>query len=107
MSDEAFPDGKYKMSDEVWRKIEPLLPPEPPKPKGGRPRMSDRSIMEAILYIFCTGCGWHDLPKRLGSASTVYRRFQEWQKAGLYQRMWIYNLLTYEQMKALVWYGRQ
>jgi len=106
MSDEVFSDGKYKMSDEIWQKIEPLLPPESPMSKDEQPQMSNRKIMEAILYIFYTGGNWSDLPKRLGSASVVYKRFQEWQKSGLYQRMWMYNLLTYEQMKSLVWYGR-
>jgi transposase len=27
--------------DQLWNAIQPLLPPEPPKPKGGRPRVPD------------------------------------------------------------------
>jgi transposase len=27
--------SKELVSDELWEIIEPLLPPEPPKPKGG------------------------------------------------------------------------
>jgi hypothetical protein len=27
--------------DQLWNVIQPLLPPEPPKPKGGRPRIPD------------------------------------------------------------------
>jgi hypothetical protein len=29
--------SKELVSDELWEIIEPLLPEEPPKPKGGRP----------------------------------------------------------------------
>ncbi|HYG82455.1 MAG TPA: IS5/IS1182 family transposase, partial [Pyrinomonadaceae bacterium] len=30
--------AKPLITDELWAVIEPLLPPEPPKTKGGRPR---------------------------------------------------------------------
>jgi hypothetical protein len=31
--------------------VEPLLPPEVPKPKGGRLRRDDRAIMGGIIYV--------------------------------------------------------
>jgi len=34
------------VSDELWNDIEPLLPAEPPKLKGGRPRVRDRACFE-------------------------------------------------------------
>ena len=33
------------ISDRLWEIVAPLLPPEPPKPKGGRPRVSDRAAL--------------------------------------------------------------
>jgi hypothetical protein len=33
------------VSDELWTIIAPLLPPEPPKPKGGRLRIPDRACL--------------------------------------------------------------
>jgi transposase len=31
------------VSEDLWQAIRPLLPPELPKPKGGRPRVPDRA----------------------------------------------------------------
>jgi transposase len=39
------------MKDELWQVLEPLLPPQPPKPKGGRLRLSDRAALEGILFV--------------------------------------------------------
>jgi len=96
----------YRISDSLWEQIEPLLPPELPKPRGGRPRMDNRKAMAAILYAFRAGCKWNALPHSLGAPSTVRQRFQEWRKAGVFQRMWRAGLLTYDEMRAMVWYGK-
>ncbi|TAN35179.1 MAG: IS5/IS1182 family transposase, partial [Candidatus Methanoperedens sp.] len=34
----------YEISDELWKKIEPLLPLPKPKKKSGRPRKDDKKI---------------------------------------------------------------
>jgi putative transposase len=97
----------YQIPDALWEKIEPLLPPELPVPEGSHPRMDVRKAMEAILYVFRTGCDWESLPPGLGAGSIVYRRFQEWRKSGLFQRMWVSGLLTYEQLERMIWCGRR
>jgi putative transposase len=93
----------YKISDAFWAEIEPLLPPEKPKPKGGRPRMGNRQAMDAIFYLLRTGCQWKALPRSLGASSTVHDRFQEWQKAGVFHRMWEVGLAKYDDLKGLDW----
>ncbi|MBN1844846.1 MAG: hypothetical protein JW810_04120 [Sedimentisphaerales bacterium] len=35
--------AKPLLTDELWQRIKPHIPPEPPKPKGGRPRVTDRA----------------------------------------------------------------
>ena len=40
--------------DDLWLAIEPLLPPERPKPKGGRPRAADRAALAGILFVLRT-----------------------------------------------------
>jgi len=77
-------DDRWRIPDALWERIEPLLPPECPKPKGGRPRAPSRRCMDAIFYVLRTGCQWKALPRCLGAASTVHDRFQEWREAGVF-----------------------
>ena len=51
------------VSDGLWDQIAPLLPCEPPKPKGGRPRIPDRKCLMGIVFVLRTGCSWNDLPR--------------------------------------------
>jgi transposase len=61
-----------------------LLPPEPPKPNGDRPRVPDRAALAGIIYVLKSGIPWGMLPKGsgLGSRVTRWRRLRDWQKAG-------------------------
>ena len=100
-------DARYRIPDELWERIQPLLPPELPKPGGGRPRIDARKAMEAILHIFRNGCMWGSLPRSMRSPKAVRRRFREWQKAVVFQRMWQAGLLEYDEMRQMVWYGKE
>ena len=100
-------DKTYQISDMLWEQITPLLPPELPRTKGGRPRMNDRKAMEAIFCVFRTGCKWNALPRSLGTGSTVQKRFQEWRRAGVFERMWQAGLITYDELRMFFWYGKR
>lgn len=41
--------------------------------------------MEGILWILRTGAPWRDLPAAFGPWQTVYSRFREWTRSGLWQ----------------------
>src|SRR5215207_4335540 len=75
--------------DDLWEAIGPLLPREPPKPKGGRPHNPDRAALGGIIFVLRTGCPWRLLPKELGCGSgpTCWRRLRDWQEAGVWQRL--------------------
>src|SRR5438067_5562495 len=73
--------AKSLIPDELWEVIEPLLPPEPPKPKGGRPRIPNRAALTGIVFVLKSGIPWELLPQEMGCGSgmTCWRRLQEWQ----------------------------
>jgi transposase len=75
--------------DELWEAIESLLPKEPPKHRGGRPRVCERAALGGIVFVLRTGCPWRLLPKELGcgSGTTCWRRLRDWQEAGVWQKL--------------------
>jgi transposase len=81
--------SKPLLTDELWAVIEPLLPPERPKPNGGRPRLSDRAALTGILFVLRTGIPWEMLPQELGCGSgmTCWRRLRDWQQAEVWERI--------------------
>ena len=81
--------AKELVTDELWEIVEPLLPPEPPKPKGGRPRVPNRAVLTGIIFVLKTGIPWEMLPKEMGcgSGSTCWRRLRDWQEAGVWRRL--------------------
>lgn len=94
-------DPSWLMPEELWQRMAPLIPPEPPKARGGRPRMDDRQAANGIWYVLRTGCQWKALPRALGAASTVHRRFLEWQEAGVFTKLWQQSLVTYDEERGL------
>ena len=81
--------SKPLVSDELWAVVAPLLPPEPPKPKGGRPRLSDRAALTGIIFVLKSGIPWEMLPQELGCGSgmTCWRRLRDWHQAGVWERL--------------------
>ena len=81
--------SKELVTDELWEIIEPPLPPEPPKPRGGRPRVEDRAALAGIIFVLKRGIPWEMLPKEMGcgSGSTCWRRLRDWQEAGVWEEL--------------------
>ena len=82
--------AKELVTDELWEVIEPLLPEEPPKPKGGRPRIDDRAALTGILFVLKSGIPWEMLPQEMGCISqgmTCWRRLKEWNEAGVWENL--------------------
>ena len=81
--------GKQLVTDELWEIIEPLLPKEPPKLKGGRPRVPNRAVLTGIVFVLKSGIPWGMLPKEMGcgNGSTCWRRLREWQRTGVWRRL--------------------
>jgi putative transposase len=93
----------FRIPDAMWEQTKPLLPPEKPKPKGGRPRNDDRQMLDAIFYVLHTGIQWKALPRYLAAGSSAHDRFQEWQGAGVLHRLWQAGPLKYDAVKGIAW----
>ncbi len=78
--------AKLLVPDDLWAAIEPLLPRERPKPKGGRPRLSDRAALTGILFVLKSGLPWEMLPAEMGCGSgmSCWRRLRDWHEAGVW-----------------------
>jgi putative transposase len=86
-------NARFLPSDDLWHAAEPLLPDTP---TGGRPRKPARQMFAAIFYVLTTGIQWKALPRCLGAPSTVHDRFQEWERAGVFERLWTMGLIEFD-----------
>src|SRR5436190_5467067 len=78
------------VSDELWELVEPLLPVKERRFRyPGRERLPDRQALQGILFVLHTGIAWTQLPAELGFGSGVacWRRLDEWQTAGVWERL--------------------
>jgi transposase len=80
---------KELVSDELWEIVESLLPDEPPKSEGGRPRIDDRAALSGILFVLKSAIPWEMLPQEMGCRSgvTCWRRLREWHEAGVWEKL--------------------
>ena len=74
------------LPDVLWNLLEPFLPIPHRRPKGGRPRVSDRACLIGIVFVLRIGIPWQMLPPELGCGSemTCWRRLRDWQQAGVW-----------------------
>lgn len=81
---------KWKLTDEVWAKLEPILVDPPRRFRyPGRARYSPRQCLEGIMYVLYSDTPWLEVPYRelgLPSGETCRRRLEEWQANGLFAR---------------------
>ncbi len=55
--------GRQMLTDTQWHRIETLLPSQ--QGKQGRPRKSDRLIIEGILWSLRTGAPWERSTRKI------------------------------------------
>ncbi len=75
---------RVELTEPQWEVIQPLFPP----PKAtGRPRQDDHLVFEGVLWVLRTGARWKDLPDHFPPYQTCHRRFQQWVRFGLLDRI--------------------
>src|SRR6267143_406219 len=82
---------KLLVSDALWERLQPLLPP-PPKRRfrfPGRKPLDYRKILTGILFVLKTGIAWDDLPAELGCGcgKTCRHYLRTWHQAGVWLKL--------------------
>lgn len=76
---------RHELTDAQWELIQDLLPGKDGDP--GRTAVDNRLFVNAVLYVLKTGVPWEDLPARYGKPNTVWKRFDRWCAAGVWERL--------------------
>lgn len=71
-----------EITEAQYERIEACLPRQ-----RGNVSLSNRQVLNAILYVAENGCKWRALPKRFGNWHTIYTRMNRWAKAGVLDRV--------------------
>jgi transposase len=98
--------SSYRISDELWAVMEPVLPVHENKHRfgGGRPRKPDRVCADAIFFVLRTGCQWKALDETgICPGSTAHDRFQEWVQAGVFLKLWQVGVEQFDELKGIDW----
>ncbi|MGI5380733.1 IS5 family transposase [Streptomyces sp. CA-251387] len=74
--------GRHELTDQEWELLALLIP----RATTGRPRVSDRQVINGMVYKIRTGISWRDLPERYGPWQTVYTRFRRYALDGVFTR---------------------
>ena len=76
------------LTDEQWKVVETILPEDPVRDDGrGRPWSDRRKVLDGVLWILRTGAPWQDMPDRYGPHQTAHRRFQNWVRSGVMEKL--------------------
>ena len=80
---------KPLVSDELWARVEPLLPQSPPRhfQHPGRKPLDHRKVLTGILFVLKTGIAWDDLPANLGvgCGRTCRAYLRRWHQTGVWR----------------------
>jgi transposase len=76
------------ITEEQWNVVKTILPEDPVRDDGrGRPWSDRRVVLNGALWILRTGAPWKDLPPRYGPYQTAHRRFQNWVRSGVIEKL--------------------
>src|SRR5512135_160193 len=82
---------KPLVTDALWERLRPLLPPPPPRRFRfpGRKPLDHRRILTGILFVLKTGIAWEDLPAELGCGcgKTCREHLKRWHEAGVWTKL--------------------
>jgi transposase len=71
-----------ELTEQQYEQIKDALPLQ-----RGNVSLSNRDVLNAILYVAEHGCKWRGLPARFGNWHTIYTRMNRWSKSGVLDRV--------------------
>jgi transposase len=77
---------RYGLRDDQFARIENLLPGRPGS-VGRNSALGNRLFVEAVIWKFCSGAPWRDLPERFGRWKNTHTRFSRWAKSGVWESL--------------------
>jgi putative transposase len=93
----------WRVPDELWNKIKPVIDElDPPKPTG-RPRIDARDALDTIIFRMRSGCQWNHLPEEFPDDSSVHRTFQRWVELGVLDRIWAVLVAECDELGGVDW----
>jgi transposase len=82
---------KPLVTDALWERLQPLLPPPPPRRFRfpGRKPLDYRKLLTGILFVLTTGIAWDDRPAALGCGcgKTCRHSLRAWHRAGVWLQL--------------------
>ena len=93
----------WRVSDELWEIIAPILTEHDPPKSTGRPRIDQRAALDAIIFRMRTGCQWNHLPKEFPDDSSVHRTLQRWVEEGVVDLIWASLIEHCEELGEVDW----
>ena len=93
----------WKVSDELWDILKPILDELDPPAKTGRPRTGEREALNGIIHPMRSGAQWNQLPEEFGDDSSVHRTMQRWIAKGVLQRLWAVLIKNCEELGGVNW----
>jgi len=70
--------GRWELTDEQWKLVEPVLRPTRREDNRGRPWHDTRAVLHGVFWILGSGAQWSEMPAKYPSYQTCHRRFQQW-----------------------------
>ncbi len=82
---------KPLVTDALWERVRPLLPPPPPRRFRfpGRPPPDHRKVLTGIPFVLKIGIAWDGLPAELGCGcgKTCRHYLRAWYRAGVWHQL--------------------
>jgi putative transposase len=93
----------WKINDQLWGIIQPILQELDPPARTGRPRTGEREALNGIIHQMRTGGQWNQLPREFGDDSSVHRTMQRWISKGVLERLWVVLVENCEELGGVNW----